>query len=513
METTGLPTLLEGRTRAALAALLVLAFLLRVLALDQPIVENYVGRQVPTAMVARNLERGSGFLNPVLDVAPFPNRFLVEPPVYAWLVVIVRRVSGLSLEASGRLVSAAGIVLGAWGLFGLARRREGDAVALASVAAFAVFPVTLRYGRAFQPDALMLGFLLAGLRAWDDFEAHGGLARIATALVLVATGLALKVISAYLLVPLALVIMRKRRTWPGNFALAAATLVPAALWYIHAARLMTAGGGSHASSDNGAVWLGVLVPWALARSETYRHIGRFLLVRAFTPLGPPLALAGMVVDRHGERLWLVWGASAMAAMVVMAAKLHHEYYWLAVAPVAAVGVGKALLAIDRHGVRGRILAGVLGFGLIALSAGFAASTWKTPPEWESLVESARQVRQTVPEGTWVVAPEALLFASDRAGCRLEFTPSAARRAAGEWGESPGGSGALALVEFYRGKGALYFADVRPSAIGAERLALHDAVRRRYKVVIDQPGVLIAELTENPKGAEHGPGQPDQADAP
>ncbi len=73
-----------------LAALLLATFGVRTFAAGQPLVENYVGRQVPTAMVARNFERGSGFLDPRLDVAPLPNRFLVEPPVYEAVVVGVR---------------------------------------------------------------------------------------------------------------------------------------------------------------------------------------------------------------------------------------------------------------------------------------------------------------------------------------------------------------------------------------------------------------------------------------
>ena len=77
---------------ALVAGLLLLAtFLIRALHAGQPIVENYVGRQVPTAMVARNLDRGSGFLRPQLDTAPFPNYFLVEPPIYESGVVVLKR--------------------------------------------------------------------------------------------------------------------------------------------------------------------------------------------------------------------------------------------------------------------------------------------------------------------------------------------------------------------------------------------------------------------------------------
>src|SRR5947208_12734418 len=104
-----------------LTAVVFATIVVRLIRLDQPIVENYVGRQVPTAMVARNLERGSGFLRPQLDTAPLPNLFLVEPPVFAAAALAVRRASGLALEPSGRLASALAMALGAWGLFGLAR--------------------------------------------------------------------------------------------------------------------------------------------------------------------------------------------------------------------------------------------------------------------------------------------------------------------------------------------------------------------------------------------------------
>src|SRR6476659_2084385 len=118
-QTVALPT---GGGRSV-GLILLATVLLRAIDLNQPIVENYVGRQVPTAMVARNLDRGSSFLRPELDTAPFPNLFLVEPPIYAGTAAILRRASGLSLEVSGRLVSALAATLGAWGLFGLVRRR------------------------------------------------------------------------------------------------------------------------------------------------------------------------------------------------------------------------------------------------------------------------------------------------------------------------------------------------------------------------------------------------------
>ena len=104
----------------------------------------------------------------------------------------------------------------------------------------------------------------------------------------------------------------------------------------------------------------------------------------------------------------------------------------------------------------------------------------------------------MPPGAWVVATEALLFASDRRGCRLEFSRGSVLRAAGEWGETLRGDDALDLVEFYRERGARYFADVDPPVGPAQpaRLALHRAIRRRYKILVERPGVLLAALVEH-----------------
>ena len=154
-----------NRERLIARLLLAVTFAIRAMHPDQPIVENYVGRQIPTAMVARNLERGSGFLRPQLDTGPFPNLFLVEPPIYAQLVAARPADLWVRLGATGRLISAAATMLAAWGLYGLVRRREGPTVALLALASFGFFPVMIRYGRAFQPDALMLGCVLGG-PAW-----------------------------------------------------------------------------------------------------------------------------------------------------------------------------------------------------------------------------------------------------------------------------------------------------------------------------------------------------------
>lgn len=481
--------------RIAVGAALALVLAIRAIHPDQPIVENFVGRQIPTAMAARNLARGSGFFHPQLDTKPFPNYFVVEPPIYQAIVIALEALTGLSLTAAGRLVSAMAWGVVAASLFLLVKRRESPATAAWSVLALALFPLAMRYGRAFQPDAMALGLVMAGFACWDralhDKAWRASRTLLALGWCLLAAGLASRAILVYLLVPIALA-DRRRMTW-ANLSALASTVLPALLWYVWAFGLVDRSGGSRASADNQAVWLGAAGVSNLIRPETAQFVLRVLCVRAFTPLGAALGVWGLFRDKNSsDRLWLAWAGATLLAMALVSAKLHHEYYWLPLAPAVAVGVGRALDQITRMSPRLGVLTAM---ALIGLSLAQSLTTFQTPLEWRSITAAALAVRETVPPAALVVAPEALLFQADRRGCRLEWTGPAVLRAVGEWGEKDPLERPIDLVEFYRRHGAGYFADLGDTGLDPRRKDLHDAVRRRYKVMVDVPSILIAELAD------------------
>ena len=53
-----------------------------------------------------------------------------------------------------------------------------------------------------------------------------------------------------------------------------------------------------------------------------------------------------------------------------------------------------------------------------------------------------------------------------------------------------------LIETYRHQGARYFADLGSRADDPRRKGLHDFVRQRYKVIVDRPEVIIADLADS-----------------
>jgi hypothetical protein len=163
------------------------------------------------------------------------------------------------------------------------------------------------------------------------------------------------------------------------------------------------------------------------------------------------------------------------------------------APVVAAGIGRSLARV----ALGRGASAIaLGSALLLLSGYQVRSTWSTPPEWKNLEAAGRTVSAMVASDTWVVAPEALLFQADRRGCRMEWTAASARRAAGEWGAGVEVDGPLELLDYYRGRGARYFADLGTCGNDSQRKGLHESVRRRYKVIVDSPEVMIADLVDS-----------------
>jgi Dolichyl-phosphate-mannose-protein mannosyltransferase len=494
---------IDRREIAALIVVLLGGLIIRTIKLDQPIVENDVGRQIPTAMVARNLDRGSGFFHPELDSGPFPNYFLVEPPVYQTLVIGLKRATSLRLEPAARLVSALAITLGALGLWSLTRRREGSRIALLTAIAVSLLPVALRYGRAAQPDPLALGLSLAGVAAWDcsarsESKSIRRWVWLSLAISLLAAGMSVKVIYGFVLAPLWFAIIPPRRR-VSEIPLTLLALIPAISWYVHADTLL--GQGSDASRQNAEIWRDVLTSraWELTWREPFDLA--FRLLRAYSPIGLVLGLLGWIAAGRVDRLWYSWGIAVVGLSIVLAPKLHHGYYWLWISPIVSVGIARSLFLLINQGRNGSIVAILVGTLATSASVAQSRSTWSTPDEWRDLSIAGGLVAEATPGDEWLVAPEALLYFGDRKGCRLEWNPDSQRRAASEWDGVIQARDPLELIEFYRARGATHFAEL-PNRIDSLP-GLREALVNRFEVVIDSPHLLLLALAPSKESRRDG----------
>ena len=375
-----------------------------------------------------------------------------------------KRATGLSLPEAGRIVSAVMTALAAWGLFELVRRRERSPRGSAG-------RCRIRRPPTHHP-------LWAGLSARRvDARSHRGGPGMLGSLIepaadgtgclagwsLLAVGFAIKITAGFLLIPLVLVIVRNRRSL--EMVAAGSTAAAGDCCGIFGPNhLIEAGGGSRAAGrqpvDLARVARG---PRRSSSRHTLRFVGWTLFVRAFTPLGAGLALVGLWKRRQGgggrDHLWSVWGISALAAMALLAEKLHHEYYWLPLAPVVAVGIAPLLNGSPAN-------AGLLR----------SPSAWPrrllVPVRFPGPLHLANAGRVDRPrcggsDGLGIVPHDAWVAGSRGAVCSRPTAAAAgwngrARRPAGppENGRcSPRSNSPLELIEYYRSQGARYFADL------------------------------------------------------
>ena len=442
--------------KALLTTCLVLVFILRFglefWNLNQPIYEGYVGRQIPTAMVARGLARGRCFFYPQLQTGPFPSYFLVEPPIYAWLVAQLHLNTGLAIETSARIISMAGTLMSLAGTGLCAWRIIGRNATFYTLIIFLSVPVSIRYGRACQPDSLALGLVLLGIGIQTISNSkkfhYAGLG-------LMALGFATKIT----LLPLGFILLTNFKIPSQSKKMIIHYLIVflfSISWYAWAFYLKSASetAASGQANDGMDYWWKMIGPLGLSDITSLRQIIMNIIWRAWTPLFSIVIFGGILVKVSLRPLIMPLLALTLWFMLV-GAKAHHGYYWLVPSPVVAMVCGLVFSRLAKIRPDVSML-----FLLVFATTGFwqSRSTWETPAQWMPLTHRSEAILALISttDGNYLIADEATIFALDQPGLRWEWPADAQKRAAGAWGGVLNGPSPAALLEFYIEKGGRWF---------------------------------------------------------
>lgn len=389
--------------RKWLLVLIVVTVVVRVPGIHRPLTGNFATKNVVYAMIARNWAEGrAGLWEPTLDCLVGGQRslHLLEFPVSAYVSGLGWRLCGGSLDVWGRLTavgfSAAAVAL----LYLLVVRWHGTVPAVAAGLVLALSPVAILYGRSFMVEASLVCFAVATLWAWDHWLVSGRWAWLAAAALALALALLTKVFLLILLAPMAA--MAWRAAWPkkllGASAVAAA-LVPAGVWYGHAA-------AAPGSPEANRVYYSVRTSAEVHRPPhpllgSMRFYGRVvgdLCGVVLTPLGFALLIVGLL--NGAWRRHAVWLAACLVLIVVLPRKFYEmNYYWMAVLPALAVlaGLGGQLVA-ERFRPGRMATAGALVLGLLLAARYTVGPMFKTAEEDRGVVAAGRAVeRFTQPE--------------------------------------------------------------------------------------------------------------------
>lgn len=314
--------------------ILAIGLLVRLYKIDIPLLEFYPSRQVQTAEITRNFYRGGlNILSSTVHyLGPGPGTFLVEFPLYNYVVAGIYTLTGEVNEVLGRLFSIFGWLISCYFLFQLAKKYTSDFGAKVALFFYTFSPLSILVSRSFQPDQWMLTlslgaiyFLLKGL--------------FLPSAIFASAAILLKIPAAlFTLIPVTFLLLEKGSEKLSNkinyFVI---IVVPALLWYLYAT-IVGKSGDALKEATTIANWFG---PELFLKSEFYSNIFGFEHNLVLLPVGLLLFATGLFMRLRKNQHLLYWWLSSIVLYFIIFNKhnMTHEYYHLPFLPVAAIFVG------------------------------------------------------------------------------------------------------------------------------------------------------------------------------
>ncbi len=352
-----------------------------------------------SAFEARGLVASGGLTVPApLPVPAEEGIRALEPPLFAWTALAVRRFTGASPIRAAALADALCLFLAVAGIYALATRRAGAVGGFVAGSFLAVTPLVVDAGAGEPRAGLAAGVLLAAALEWFLRRRSAALLAAVVAVSLLGSlAHATFLVDAAMAVAAAALVLRRDALRPGTLLALASPFVLGALVLAVMERL--AGTAS-----------------LLAETGLWRTGGiGFSPIETVTPPGGPWVALDRIV--HGvSPLVLVVGAAGYAGLVVrrfrtcaipvaLAASAFATFVLLAPRPealpaslvrlVPPLALGCAVIAgwmRTRWSVGASLLAAALAVTLLGSASGTAA------PEADRLEELGRAVRERVPFG-------------------------------------------------------------------------------------------------------------------
>jgi hypothetical protein len=407
-----------SRTRFFLVLIVIAAFGVRWISIDQPFIDPWSWRQSDVAAIARNfLENGFHFGWPQVDWAgDQPGYVGTEFPVLPFVAALVYRSVGVH-EWIGRIQGVLFFIVALPFFFGLVRRIFGEVVAAWSTFFYAFAPLSIVASRAFMPDMPSLSLGIIGMYFFLRWLEEDRFRWLLSSALLVSLALLIKLPTAILggpLLYLAISSIRGRgrivhrggalskpasgdgvleenpdkneeRDAPGGedggletaapwwgilarwelWFFGAITLIPSALWYWHAHRIAADYYPYHFFGAGGFRIMSLAWYWEIVRQTAFSSLSLTLFV---------LALLGALAAPRGRysRIFHWWLAAMLVFIVVAGYGNRHQWYQLPLVPIAAIFAGCACARIAARVPIPRVL---LALGAVLLVSSFTISSY------------------------------------------------------------------------------------------------------------------------------------------
>jgi hypothetical protein len=381
--------------------------------LAQSLLETHAHRQTQTAYTAvLYAERGIDLLRPPLPILGPPGSLPQEFPIVQALGSLLIS-GGVGADMAMRLVGLATFIASSVLLYLLARRLMGSLGALAALAAFLFNPVAWLYGRTslieYAATAGGIGFLFFAVRWMDEGRASNWAAATLAALI----GILVKITTGgFYLLPVLLWRSADGRWGFQRRSVWAMLLVSVSVgfaWSAFAQGIREETPASvFLSMENQLAWffgsLGTrfdLAAWRVPLVAVIALTGFGFTVWA------PIAIAGARSSRQAAFLLALLSLVVVVPLILFNLYAIHDYYWVAVAPIIALGIGLGVEWLrarwTRQWVRriGVALAGAWVATIVGMFGSWSI-IYGTPEEEGRAMRIAAFVRDNSDPDDWVV---------------------------------------------------------------------------------------------------------------
>ncbi|MCG3197504.1 MAG: hypothetical protein GHCLOJNM_01990 [bacterium] len=425
----------------ALAALLLIGFLIRVRGIEIDLIDHHCWREGTEAMMARHFFRhGITVQYPHINgYSARPSVFVNEFPLYPATLALAYREFGAENIVLGRLISIACSLATAALCYWLLRRHFNNSAPFWGALLFVLSPLGSYVGRCLLRHPMAFFLMTLAFCLWLLWLERPTWRLWVGVWICCALAVLTNFANAYVGVPMlaALLFHRgvkglsDRRVW----GLAGAIFLPTALWIYHA----MAFGAWFLTGQDGAKQrdFGRFLRLEWWNSEFFSSLADHLYRMVFTPMGCLLAALGLLLYWRSPLAWIVriWAVSVFAYLAFDHYVVYivvHDYYFLhALFPgclAAGIGCG-ALVDLSRRLSKRYPNVCALGASVLLLPLVFWSwRVWDAPLKESFLVTEPGWIQNWVPAGKAIQAKterdavlvvdreiDALIYLCDRPG--------------------------------------------------------------------------------------------------
>lgn len=418
----------------AIFFILALAFSLRINHIDSPMIGVNSWRLADTAAIARNYyENGFKFLYPQIDWGgEGPGYVESEFPVMPFTVAILYKITGVN-ESVGRIMSVLFSIAAIYFLYLLVKKHIDEKTALWACLFFSVLPLNIFYTRTFQPEALLIMSLIAGIYFFSRWMASDKKRDFLLSAGFISLACLLDITSLYIGLPLLYIgwqkygriLMSQRSLWLFSLIV----LIPVALWYFHAHKIAVQYGNSVIREYVEGKWINLELIFSL---PFWQQVLLKNLAGSFLTWGGFLVfIAGLFLKRKtpNEKTFDFW-LMALLIYIIIAAKGNYmnEYSQLPIILPAVVYMGKVYARYFTK--ESKIAASLLLLCLVSILI-FSETRYYSYIQHEDKESSAElklaeRVKELTEEGALIITADrtgdpTILYLSHRKGWRTQVS--------------------------------------------------------------------------------------------